>query len=256
MLRRILRLPFALFLAIAYLLLGLLLGILPLPRAAKRKIQVRLVRFFTTLLLIFFHIKLEISGFNPVFKKQTLFILANHLSYVDIFILSSLLPTAFITSKEMIKTPLGQFALLGGSTFVERRDVSGLFKEIAHLCSILKGGTSLTLFPEATTGDGKKLLPFKTALLKAAIKSQTPLLPVVIQYKTLNRKELGTNNKDLVFYYGNMKFLPHIWQFLKIKSLIVTLDFLPIIPISNHLSRKALSEDIFESMQALYRPII
>ena len=92
----------------------------------------------------------------------------NHVSYADIAILGSLLPASFVAKAEVAKWPLfGLLAKLQRTVFVNRRATKATKQRDEMICR-LEGGDSMILFPEGTSSDGNKVLPFKSALFGVA----------------------------------------------------------------------------------------
>lgn len=169
-------------------------------------------------------IKIDLKHFEKLHGKNYL-IVCNHLSYLDIFVISSFIPTAFVTSNEMKETPfLGQVCILGGCLFVERRSKKGIRDEINHLARCLKEGMNVVIFPEAKSGNGEELLKFRSSLYQAAIVADVPVIPFCLNYKKINNEAVTLKNRDKIFWYGEMTFFPHFLSLLKIKSIEVELN--------------------------------
>ena len=93
---------------------------------------------------------------------------ANHVSYLDITVLGSLLDASFIAKTEVAGWPLfGWLARLQRSVFIDRRARSTAHQRDS-IAARLAAGEALILFPEGTSGDGNRLLPFKSALFSVA----------------------------------------------------------------------------------------
>lgn len=141
------------------------------------------------------------------------FVVSNHLSYIDILVVSSLFPTCYITSVEIGETlGLGQMARSANCLFVERRDKSGLSREIGEITEALRNGLVITIFPEATTTDGSELLRFRRPLYRAAIDSGVPVIPICLNYRKVGGEPLSSKNRDYLFWYGDMRFGGHLWR--------------------------------------------
>lgn len=155
-------------------------------------------------------------------KKKNYFVLSNHVSYVDILVLASRMPSVFITSIELKNTfPLGLLARFGGSIFVERRSPAKLKSEIRTIAEALGRGVSVVLFPEGTTSDGETVRPFKSALLTAAMETGADILPVCLRYTRVDDRPLDDKNRDQVFYYGGITFSEHAPRLLSLRSIRV-----------------------------------
>lgn len=110
-------------------------------------------------------------------------VVANHASYVDGIILNAYLPPRFrfVIKGEMGKVPLAGFFLRRiGSEFVERFDASGSARDARRLLRVADSGESLAFFPEGTFLPVPGLDRFRSGAFAAAIKSELPVVPVVI----------------------------------------------------------------------------
>lgn len=144
------------------------------------------------------------------------FVVANHVSYVDVFILAAIRPMLFISSVELSNTLfVGHVSKLGGTVFVERRKYRNLRQEIGNIASVLDQGFIVVLFPEAGTSDGTALLPFRPSLFEAAIQSDSDIVPVCIRYLKIDGQNLSFLNKDHIVFHGGVKFVPHIIQLFR-----------------------------------------
>jgi lyso-ornithine lipid O-acyltransferase len=110
---------------------------------------------------------------------------SNHVSWTDIPILAGVTGTAFVAKGELASAPLvGWLCALNRTIFVSRSDRLRVGEQVGEVRDALGDGWALTLFPEGTTGDGRELLPFKTALF-AAVDPPPPgtrIQPVLIGY--------------------------------------------------------------------------
>lgn len=179
-------------------------------------------------------------------------ILPNHVSYIDIFILSSCLPSVFIASVDQAQDNiiLGKATELSGSLFIERRSRSNIQKELQSISKTLRLGANLVLFPEGTTSNGEKVLPFKSSFLALAEHEDIDVLPVSIKYTKINDEDINPLNRDLVFYYGDMTFFTHFFKLLSVRSVDVELTFLDIIRPQQHHSRKELASYAFSAISS------
>jgi len=234
------------------------LGIMALPAGRERQ-RARLAgnsSFFAHLCLRVLGIRVHSRRLmrKGIRRRRTNFlIIANHLSYIDIFVVSSLIPSVFITSVELKRTfPLGLFARLGGCLFVERRSPAGLKREIEEIAAVLAQGASVALFPEGTTSNGETVQPFKNSLITAAIKTGTTLLPVCIRYRTANGHPVDPTNRDSVYYYGGTTFVQHLPRLLALRSIDVECVFLRPIATHQHQSRKELAARAHQMISSAY----
>lgn len=239
-----------------YALIALFLMALPAGSARRRIRLAENASFFAHLGLRALGIRVRVrrrkrKGLRP--RRMNYLILANHLSYTDILVVASLMPSVFITSVELKRTfPLGLFAWLGGSLFVERRNPAGLKREIAEIAQVLAAGTSVALFPEGTTSNGETVRPFKNSLITAGIRTGVSLLPVSIRYMKVNGRALDQGNRDSVYYYGGTTFFEHLPRLLRLKTIEVECTVLHPILTHQHHSRKELAARAHGMISAVY----
>lgn len=204
-----------------------------------------------------FNLHLAIDGKINARRGQNYLIVANHMSYLDAIIMSSFRPTAFVTSIEMKQTPvLGQILDTGGCLYVERRSKENIQKEIGQIEDALRDGFDVVVFPEATSSDGSKVLPFKRPLFAAAARAGVPVLPVVIQYEYIDGQPVTAVNRDQLAWYGPMSFGPHFLGLMKMRRIDMRLKVLPEIPVTPESTRDTLMEQAQAAIRAEYRPII
>lgn len=208
--------------------------------------------FFSRILLEILDVKLKTKNLESLRRNgRNYLVVSNHVSYLDIFAIASVIPSIFIASVDEVKDRfmLGTVAKSGGSVFVERRNRASLSKEIETVSELLKEGLSVTLFPEGTTSNGDHILPFRTPFLIPAVKSGTDILPVCVKYLKINGESLNHKNRDLVFYYGDMTFFKHFAKLLSLESVDIELIGLESIQTrKKDISRKELATLAFSSI--------
>ncbi len=149
-------------------------------------------------------------------KSGGVLFVSNHCSYADIAVLGSLIRGAFVAKAEVKSWPVfGWCAQLSNTIFVDRRPRM-VKSQTKMLYDRLSGGDSLILFPEGTSSDGNRVLPFRSSLFAAAepeagAKTVT-VQPVSITYTHLDGIPLGRHLRPFVAWYGDMELLPHLWR--------------------------------------------
>ncbi len=159
-------------------------------------------RLFHAMVRRLLGISVRVSG-QPS-GDRPLLLVANHISWTDIVILSSLAPMSFVAKSDMATWPVfGLFAKLQRSVFVERDRARTSHKQANELGERLAEGTVMVLFAEGTTSDGNIVLPFKSTLFgaaQAALASETGrrldirtvhIQPVTIAYTRLHGMPMG-----------------------------------------------------------------
>jgi 1-acyl-sn-glycerol-3-phosphate acyltransferase len=114
-------------------------------------------------------------------------LVANHISWIDIYVINSVLPAAFVSKEEVRHWPLIGWLAAKNDTVFLRRGSRGHAKVInEQVAKILDKGKHVAVFPEGTTTDGRSLLPFHAALIQPALAAGRPVLPVAISYWELD----------------------------------------------------------------------
>ncbi len=165
-------------------------------------------------------IRVHIAG-RPVRERAVLFV-SNHVSWVDIVVIGSIIPVAFVAKQEVRRWPLiGITAKIQRTVFVDRARRHQVADAVKAIVARLKGGTSVVLFAEGTSSDGNRILPFRSALLgaveHAALQGAAGdllLQPMSICYTRLHGIPMGRQHRPLVAWYGDLDFLPHIRDFI------------------------------------------
>ena len=160
--------------------------------------------------------KLRIHGKLSA-EQPTLFV-CNHVTYLDIVTLGATLPASFVAKAEVAGWPFfGLLAKLQRSVFVDRRPRSTAGQRDA-MQTRLENGDNLILFPEGTSSDGNRVLPFKSALFSVAereVKGR-PLVvqPVSVAYSAIDGLPTGRAHMPRIAWYGDMGMAGHIWNAL------------------------------------------
>ncbi len=137
---------------------------------------------------------------------------ANHLSYIDILVLLSVMPQVFVAKKEVLSWPvLGLFARWGGTLFIDRNRRSDVAAQGEAIDRVVAEGESVTIFLEGTSSNGEKVLPFRPSLLEPAVRGDLPVIPTALHYSYLD----GQTVSDIC-YYGESTLVPHLWGVLKL----------------------------------------
>jgi 1-acyl-sn-glycerol-3-phosphate acyltransferase len=150
-------------------------------------------------------------------------IVANHVSWLDIPILGSLLPTSFLAKKEVGHHRLGrEIVAMQGVVYVDRKRRSCIPAVNAQIAEAMRRGSPVVLFAEATTGDGNRLLSFRSPHFEAvrlaasgSDRERAFIQPVYIDYSRLGGLPLARRERPRVAWYGDMTFLNHFFQFVR-----------------------------------------
>lgn len=152
-------------------------------------------------------------------KKGLLF--SNHLSYLDILAICAVTPAVFVSKAEVRNWPLfGWFATIGGTVFVNRERRTQVGEVNQEVEAALAAGALVVIFPEGTSTNGEKILPFRTSLLEPAARGGHEIAVGWLHYEL---KDGDASNE--VCYWGNHNFFPHLFNLLGKKSVHAMLRF-------------------------------
>lgn len=224
-------------------------SILALPN--RWKIISRLNRNFTLLLRLILNIKVTVAGDEGQLERGGYVIIANHVSYVDGIVLGSIFPILFVSKREVKSWPIiGQWNILCGGIFVNRQQKEKVGELVEEMTRKLKHEANILLFPEGTSTNGEKMLPFQTVPLAAPLRNRSIIVPVTVTYKSINDQPVSAANRDLVYWYGDMEFVTHFWNLLALSGVEVLVTIQPRIECFRYEDtsngRKKLAEDCYD----------
>ncbi|MBL8905360.1 MAG: 1-acyl-sn-glycerol-3-phosphate acyltransferase [Rhizobiales bacterium] len=184
-------------------------------------------------------LKVRCIGERP---RQPCLIAANHVSWLDIPVLSATLPVSFIAKKEVSGWGIfGSLARLQRSVFVdrERRHRTGSSRD--EIQERLKAGDTLVLFAEGTSTDGHRVLPFRSAFFASAETDGLIVQPVTIAYDGHWGLPMTRRRRPFYAWYGAMELPGHLWEALVTGPIEVTVIFHPPMSVAGEGGRKALA---------------
>jgi len=189
-------------------------------------------------------LRVRVEG-APAVDGRTLFV-ANHVSYLDIVVLGSVVDAGFVAKSDVAGWPLiGLIARIGRTVFVQRR-AAYCAGQCEALAERLRAGDSLILFAEGTSSDGGRVLPFKSSLFAAVERSPRNqairVQPVTIAYARLRGGlPIDYALRSLYAWYGDMELAPHLWTVLGLPGAVIEVRFHPPLLAAEFGSRKALA---------------
>jgi lyso-ornithine lipid O-acyltransferase len=225
-----------------------LLGVQAALLAAGSSWAKRLPHWFHRVCCRIFGFRVEVRG--DISRHHPTLFVCNHSSYSDITILGAVIPGSFVAKAEVAGWPLfGWLAKLQRTVFVDRR-VRTTANQRDAMAERLARGDNLILFPEGTSDDGNRVLPFKSSLLSVAeYRSETgvPLAvqPVSVSYPRLDGMPLGRHWRPMVAWYGDMDMAPHLWTLVGLGVITAVVEFHPVVTVRELGSRKALAEHCY-----------
>jgi 1-acyl-sn-glycerol-3-phosphate acyltransferase len=161
-------------------------------------------------------------------------LLANHVSWLDIFAIDSLAPASFAAKAEIAHWPLvGTLVARAGTVFIERGRRHAVHGVIQRMGEKLTAGLRAAVFPEGTTSDGRRLLPFHGNLVQAALNTGAPMVPVGLRYLDPDGEP-----SHAALFIGDTTFLASLWRITAHPKVVVEVHVLPAILRSEGLTRQ------------------
>ena len=112
-------------------------------------------------------------------------VVGNHISWIDIYVINAWRPTPFVSKAEIRNWPVvGWLAQQLGTVFIQREKRSDAKRIMHELANRLMAGEMMCVFPEGTTSNGEKLLPFHANMFQAAVSASCPVQPVCLCTRT------------------------------------------------------------------------
>lgn len=252
--RRILYFFWHLLLVIDFFIKAKLIALTTRDPIARRQRNVQNTTRIGQKFLKSFNIKLKII--HPerldMMNDKSYLAVANHVSYTDIIMLAALENFVFITSVEMGNNAfLGTITRNGGCLYTDRKKFVSLPHEIEKFAETIKQGFKVMLFPEGTSTNGETVKEFRKSLFEVAVLAKCPVLPICINYKTLDHKPITKDNRNLIYWYGDMDFAPHILKLLgrRIEAEVEILE--PVYP-QEGITRQKLSDGVYSQISACF----
>ena len=230
---------------ILHLSYGLLLAIF-FPHLNEDR-QRRILKTWSRALLKILNVGLQIEGPQPTYRADSWLMVANHVSWLDIFILNAIQPAHFIAKSEIRSWPLiGWLCRRSGTLFIERtvrHAAEPINQRIMHL---LKQGNCVGLFPEGTTTDGSQVGHFHSSLMQSAIDSEAILHPIALRYQN----DDGRLSADVAFT-GDTTLVQSIWKIVRRPHHNALVIFTPALFTANkhrrvlaHAARQAIAQEL------------
>jgi 1-acyl-sn-glycerol-3-phosphate acyltransferase len=146
-------------------------------------------------------------------------LVANHVSWLDVIVLSMLCPADFVAKAEIRRWPLlGWLLERNDCLFVERRIGRHLLRLNAEIGERLARGRVVACFPEGTTSDGAALLPFRPALFEPAVRGGHRMQAFALAYRDASGQRC-----DAAAFIGQQSLWQSLWAIASQPGIVVTL---------------------------------
>ncbi|MDH6537790.1 1-acyl-sn-glycerol-3-phosphate acyltransferase [Streptomyces sp. SPB4] len=226
--------------AVLRLAAALALFLLAVPAAAPvRMLPVRtrhaVIRAWSAALLRALGIRITVHG-APGGEGGRL-IVANHISWLDIPLVTAVLPSRMLAKSEIGAWPvLGALAARAGTLFIERDRIRALPETVATVTRALLAGNRVTVFPEGSTWCGRAQGPFRRAAFQAALDARVPVQPVRLRYRLADGEVAGAPA-----FVGDDPLTASLWRIARARGVRAEVWLLPRIPPGRHPDRRELA---------------
>ncbi len=192
------------------------------------KIRLRLERRWSAGLMRIMNIRIHVQGTPPDLTARNIMLIANHVSWLDIYLLCTVRPARFVSKSDVRAWPVvGWLAYKVGTFFIDRARRHDTARVNHEMSAALNHGGCVAVFPEGTTSHGDKLLPFHASLLQPAVQSESKIWPAAIRYLHAD----GSLNLAAT-YVGEVSFGESLAQILGQPEMYAELVFMA--PINAH----------------------
>ncbi|NJM54847.1 MAG: 1-acyl-sn-glycerol-3-phosphate acyltransferase [Verrucomicrobiae bacterium] len=196
----------------------------------------------------------KIAVLGKVVPDRPVLLASNHVTWLDIMVLSAVAPVSFVAKKEVANWPFaGTLARLQRTVFVDRERRTSVGNTAGEIATRLRQGDAIVLFAEGTTSDGNRVLPFRSSLFGAITAGgaseaasppadETVVQTLSIAYTRRNGIPMTWADRRGFGYLGDIGIGESAWSLLCEGSLEATITVGEPRPISQFSDRKALAK--------------
>ena len=151
-------------------------------------------------------------------------VVANHVSWIDVMAIHAVCPEARFVSKADVQhwTLLNRLVAGARTLYLQRDNRRDALRVVHQVAEALRQGDTVAVFPEGTTGDGRRLLPFHANLLQAAIATATPVQPVALRFSDARHAV-----SPAALFVGDTTLAQSLWRLARGEGVVARLQVLP-----------------------------
>src|ERR1700687_4587375 len=247
--------------SIAMAFLALTLVLLPfqlIGLAFGRRLQRTIPHLYHRVLCALIGVRIREVGARSTANPAL--ILSNHVSWLDICVISALAPAVFVAKSEVARWPLlGWLAKLQRTIFINRQARHQTGAATREIAGRLLGGDAVVLFAEGTSSDGIRVLPFRSSLVGAvhhALGNTThhthiTVQPMSLAYVGFGGVPMGRGLRERVAWYGDADLVPHLLRVLAARAGDVTVSGGEATPYDMSADRKAIARNAEKSVRRM-----
>jgi 1-acyl-sn-glycerol-3-phosphate acyltransferase len=245
--------------ALAFLALTLvLLSFQLIGLAFGRRLQRTIPHLYHRVLCALIGVRIREVGVRS--PASPALILSNHVSWLDVCVISALAPVVFVAKSEVARWPLfGWLAKLQRTIFINRQARHQTGAATREIAGRLLGGDAVVLFAEGTSSDGVRVLPFRSSLVGAvhhALGTTTNHTHVIVQpmslaYVGFGGVPMGRGLRERVAWYGDADLIPHLLHVLASGAVDVTVSWGQPTAYDMSADRKAIAREAEKSVRRM-----
>jgi 1-acyl-sn-glycerol-3-phosphate acyltransferase len=233
---RFILLLIAVFLVLPFVILFIAIA----QKINNRVFNKKIINTWSKILCYVFGLKIKAIG---KIQKNPVFIVANHVTWLDIPVIHSYKLAGFVAKEEISRWPLLGWIVKSGETlFIARGKHESRRKVLQLIDARLNAGRSIAVFPEGRVTDGSYVSCFHRQLMQAAVETKTPVQAIAIKYYKSN----GSRNNNICFV-DDESFVGNVFRLLSLPKSTVELNFCDSIETTN-LSARELAEVTFNQV--------
>jgi 1-acyl-sn-glycerol-3-phosphate acyltransferase len=218
-------------------------------QSAKDRLSIRWVHRWARWTCAWLRIRVGIDGAPP---RDAALLAPNHTTYLDIPALASISPCLFAPKGEIAAWPLiGSLLRWLGMPMITRQRSRSLVDQKQRIANLLDRNAGVCIFLEGTSTANDRVLPFKPALLQAAMEQNVAIMPVGVRWSAAN--DVVNVGEDIAYWRPEHNILTHSWRLLGLGDLSVRLHFGESIIAGPDDNRKDLARRLRESVSDLSR---
>ncbi|MFV9475164.1 lysophospholipid acyltransferase family protein [Advenella sp. RU8] len=188
----------------------------PLLKQAARD---SIIRYWSCCLMKVCGVRVIVEG-QPILKGAVMWV-ANHVSWIDIFILNCCRSTSFIAKSEIRKWPvIGWLVASVGTIFIERGQRHAISRVSKSILELFRHDACVGLFPEGTTSDGLDMRSLHTSLFEPPLRAMVPIQPVALVFMQHGKRS------GAMAFVGEQTLVNNIWHLLSSRDVLVYIRFL------------------------------
>jgi len=192
--------------------------------------------------------RVRVVGQRP---SPPFFLVANHLSYIDAFLLAGHVGGAFVAKADMATWPIFGWMMRNAfQVFINREDMRDAARVLGLIDDVLKNDDGVIIFPEAGCTRGEKVRQFRPALFQVPAARKMPVHCATITYRTPPGYPAAG---DDVVWWRHESFNAHFQRLLRLPYFEVELCFAP--EAINAPDRKQLAAQAHAAVSGVFTPV-